>query len=63
MQVSILALHVHRLLVTLNCTLRLTATQAEAPLSEEEENAYVKLESIDEPATKEEKKLINLPSG
>jgi hypothetical protein len=62
MQVSILALHVHRLLITLNCALWLTATQAEAPLSEEEENAYVKLESMD-PATKEEKEVINLPSG
>jgi len=48
MQVSILALDVHRLLITLNRAFRLTATQAEPPLSEQEENAYVKLDSIND---------------
>jgi hypothetical protein len=48
MQVSILALDVHRLLITLNRTLRLTSSQAEPPLGEQEENAYVKLDSIDD---------------
>lgn len=47
MQVSILALDVHRLLITFNRALRLTATQAESPLSEQKENAYVKLDSVD----------------
>jgi hypothetical protein len=48
MQVSILALHVHRLLIALNCALRLAATQAEPPLCEQEKNAYGKLDSIDD---------------
>lgn len=47
MQVSILALHVHRLLIALNCALRLTATQAEPALCEQEENAYVELDSVE----------------
>ena len=38
-QVSILALHAHRLLVALDRALRLAATQAESPLSEQEEDA------------------------
>ena len=44
MQASILALDVHRLLITFNCTLWLAATQTEPPLGEQEENAYIKLD-------------------
>ncbi len=39
MQVSILALDVHRLPITLNGALRLASTQAESPLCEQEEKA------------------------
>jgi hypothetical protein len=39
MQVSILALDAHRLLIALNCALRLAATQTEPPLSEQEKDA------------------------